>query len=153
MKLLLKLKGKLRELLKLNYKGECIMSEKNIFKMAVEGKFRYPSNVGNVNTEDLYDLNVNQLDSVFKNLNKQLKKTEEESLLEIKSKEDSELDIKIEIVKVVVKEKLQAKKDALTEKENAEKKQRLLKLLKEKQDASLNDLSEDEIKKMISELE
>ena len=127
------------------------MSEKNIFKLAVEGKFRYPHN-GLINTEDLYDLNVTSLDKIYKKLNAEAKALKEDSLLETRTKKDYELDLKIEIIKTIVEEKLEAKRLAKEQFEKAEKKQRILGLIERKQDEALEKLSTEELEKLAAEL-
>jgi len=102
------------------------MNEKNVFEVAVTEKFRFPFR-GQITVEDLFDLNVKDLDAVFKTLNSQLKQVQEESLLEVKSKQDKELDMKIEIVKHIVKQKLEEQDARLKEKEKKEQKQKFLK--------------------------
>lgn len=127
------------------------MSEMNMFKVAVKEKFRFPFR-GMVSVEDLFDLSIQQLDSVFKSLNSQVKQSNEESLLETKTKQDSELDIKIAIVKEIFAEKVEERNAALQERENAEKKQKILSILNKKQDQALEDASEEELKEMLSNL-
>jgi CHASE3 domain sensor protein len=97
-------------------------------------------------------LSVKDLDTIFKGLNSQLKQVQEESLLDTKTQEDKELDTKIEIVKYIVKVKLaeeQARIDAKTKKEQ---KQKILELMKTKQDADLQNKSVEELQKMLEEL-
>jgi len=53
------------------------MNEKNVFEVAVTEKFRFPFR-GQITVEDLFDLNVKDLDAVFKTLNSQLKQVQEE---------------------------------------------------------------------------
>ena len=62
----------------------------NIFEMATRNKFRFPYK-GLISVEDLWDLSHVQLDSIYKNLNKEIKQTQEESLLSAKNSEDAEL--------------------------------------------------------------
>lgn len=127
------------------------MSE-NLFEVAVRNKFRFPFK-GMVSVEDLWDMSVRDLDSVFKSLNSELKQVKEESLLDAKTKQDQELDMRIEIVKYVVKVKLEEKAAEAKVKENKEKKQKILELLAEKQDASLRNMSAEDLQKMLDELE
>ena len=77
-----------------------IMEKK--FEFALRNKVRFPYK-GMISVEDLYDLSVRELDSVFKTLNAQVKKSQEESLLATKTKEDETLSIQIEIVKYIFK--------------------------------------------------
>ena len=68
------------------------MSERNLFEVASREKFRFPFK-GMVSVEDLWDLSVTNLDQVFKALNSELKQAKEESLLDVRSKQDTELDM------------------------------------------------------------
>ena len=81
------------------------MDSNNLFIMATQHKFRFPFK-GQVSVEDLWDLNVHDLDTVFKALNAQSKQSKEESLLASKSKADSILEAKLEVVKYIVTAKL-----------------------------------------------
>lgn len=45
----------------------------NMFEIALINKFRFPFK-GLIATEDLFDLSVEDLDSIFKKLNSQIKK-------------------------------------------------------------------------------
>jgi len=124
----------------------------NKFELAIRGKFRFPFR-GMVSVEDLYDLSVENLDLIFKTLNSQLKKVKEESLLTTKSKEDKELDTQIEIVKYIFGVKLEEANARLKAKENKEKRQKLMEILKSKQDQSLLNKTEEEIEAMLKELD
>jgi len=106
-----------------------------------------------VSVEDLYDLSVTNLDAVFKVLNSQLKQVQEESLLNVKSKQDKELDTKIEIVKYIVKVKLEEDNARLKAKERKEQKQKILEIMAVKQDQSLQNKSIEELTKMLDELD
>jgi hypothetical protein len=123
----------------------------SIFEKAVRTKVRFPFK-GLVSTEDLFDLNVENLDSIFKTLNSQMKQVKEESLLATKSKQDEELDLKIEIVKYVVKTKLEEEQIRLQAKEQKEKKQKIMEILSVKQDTDLQNKSVDELKAMLDDL-
>jgi len=124
----------------------------NIFEVATRNGFRFQFK-GMISVEDLWLLNVRDLDSVFKVLNSQLKQVNEESLLDIKTKQDQELDTKIEIVKYIVKVKQEEENMRLQAKEQKEKKQKIMEILATKQESNLQNMSEDELKKMLSELE
>jgi hypothetical protein len=127
------------------------MNEK-MFEMAVRTKMRFPFK-GMVSVEDLWDLNVRDLDLVFKSLNSQLKQVKEESLLNVRTKQDEEIDLKIEIVKHIVSIKLEEEQLRNKAKENREKKQRILEILSTKQDADLQNKSPEELMKMLNELD
>ena len=127
------------------------MSEVNLFEVATRNNYQFPFR-GLINVIDLWDLSLTNLDSVFKVLNAEVKKSEEESLLNTKSKEDEELSNKIEIVKYIVGVKLAEKKAKEDEKKNREMKQRLLEIKAKRQDAALENLSDEDLDRAIAEL-
>lgn len=124
----------------------------NIFKIATKEKYRFPYK-GMISTEDLWDLNVNQLDGIYKTLNAEKKTTEDESLLGQHSKDEQTLLTKIEIVKFIFTAK-QAEIEARKQKAvNNEKKRRIMELIASKEDAALGEKSVDDLKKMLAELD
>ena len=122
-----------------------------MFERAVREKFRYPYK-GNISTEDLWDLSVTTLDTIFKELNSQLKESQGESLLSVKSSKSNVLEAKIEIIKYIVTVKLAETEAREKEFENAQKKQKILEIIKEKQDNSLKDMTIEELQAMIANL-
>lgn len=128
------------------------MKKESMFEVAVRTKMRFPFR-GMVSVEDLWDISVENLDSIFKTLNSQLKQVKEESLLNTKTKEDKELDLKIEIVKYIVNVKLEEQNLKLKEKAQKEQKQKILEILSAKQDEDLQNKSIDELKGMLSDLD
>lgn len=127
------------------------MNKENMFEAAVRNKIRFPYK-GLISVEDLWDLSLTGLDYVFKTLNSQVKQAKEESLLSIKSKFDEKLELQIEIVKYIVSVKL-AEQDA-REKAASKKelKQKILQIKADRQDKALTEASDDELQKMLDEL-
>lgn len=124
-----------------------------MFEYAARHKLRF-SFKGMISAEDLWDLNVNQLDIIFKNLNAERKQADnEESLLISKTPVDKELETKIAIVRHIVATKLKEAESCRKAKETRERKQHLMAILADKQEAELHSKSADEIMKMIEELE
>ncbi len=126
------------------------MKEK-LFIDATRNNYQFPFR-GMINVIDLWDLSLTNLDSVFKTLNAEAKKSEEESLLNTKSKEDEEISNKIEIVKYIVGVKLDEKKKRENAKKNAEMRQRLLEIKAKRQDAALENMSDEDLDKALAEL-
>lgn len=128
------------------------MTVENIFEYTVRNKVRFPFK-GMISVEDLWDLSLTNLDSIYKTLNKQVKQSEEESLLSTKASVDTELEIQIAIVKHIVSVKLAEKEAA--EKASAKKaqKQKIMSIIAEKQDEALQNSSIDDLKKMLDELD
>lgn len=127
------------------------MTNNELFINATRNNYQFPFR-GMINVIDLWDLSLTNLDSVFKTLNAEVKKSEEESLLNTKSKEDEEISNKIEIVKYIVSVKLDEKKKREDAKKNAEMRQRLLEIKAKRQDAALEDMSDEDLDKALAEL-
>ena len=78
-----------------------------MFEMASQFKFRYPYRAGLITTEDLWDLSLTQLDTVYKALSKEMHVIlqDGDSLLYTKSpnlfNKEQELIAKIELVKYI----------------------------------------------------
>lgn len=127
------------------------MTNNELFINATRNNYQFPFR-GMINVIDLWDLSLTNLDSVFKALNAEVKKSEEESLLNTKSKEDEEISNKIEIVKYIVSVKLDEKKKREDAKKNAEMRQRLLEIKAKRQDAALENMSDEDLDKALAEL-
>lgn len=128
------------------------MSEINIFEYAVRKKLRFPFR-GEQTAEDLFDLSLTNLDTIYKTLKKEKKDSDEESLLEIKSAAEQELDYKIEIIKYIVALKLEEKAKREQAVENKKQKQKILEIMAKRQDSALENLSDEELAKKLAELE
>lgn len=126
-----------------------------LFEMASQFKFRYPYK-GLITTEDLWDLSMPQLDTVYKALNKELNVTQEDGLIVTKTADEgvkaNELRNKLEIVKYIFNSKQQATELQRMAAENAAKKQHILSILKQKKENALQNMSEEELTQMLNEL-
>lgn len=127
------------------------MTEK-MFETAARTKMRFPFR-GQISTEDLFDLSVEDLDTIFKSLNSQLKQVNEESLLQAKTDHDKELDTKIEIIKHIVATKITESNARIQAKERKEKKDKILEILASKQEESLQNKSQEELIEMLNALD
>lgn len=126
------------------------METEKMFEMAIREKLRF-NYKGLCTTEDLWDLSVKALDSIYKGLKSQLKQ-QEDSLLEEKNTIDKTVQLRIDIVTYIVKTKLEEKKikeDAIIK---AERKQKILGIIASKQDAALSEMSIDDLTKLVNEL-
>lgn len=128
------------------------MAINELFIVASRQKFRFPFK-GVATVEDLWDLSVRDLDTIFKALNSQKKQEQEESLLAVKSKEESVLEAKIEIVKYIVATKLAEAEQKSIRAEQREKKNRIAEILADKQDEELRGKSVEELQKMLGEMD
>lgn len=122
-----------------------------LFEIASRQKYRYPYK-GLITTEDLWDLSVSQLDTIFKTLNAQVKRTPEESLLAVKEEADPTLSNQIAILRHIVSVKQEEKKARESAAEVKAQKQKLMELIAQKQDESLASKSAEELQAMLSAL-
>ena len=82
--------------------------ENKMFEIATRKKLRFNFK-GLKSVEELWDLSLTDLDSIFKGLNSEFKKSQEESLLDTKSEEDKLVELKIQIIKYIVNVKKKKK--------------------------------------------
>ena len=127
------------------------MTIEKMFENATRTKMRFPFK-GMISVEDLWDLSVKDLDNIFKTLNTQVKKSQEESLLAIKSKEDEVLSTQIKIVKYIVETKLAEADAAKQSRELKEKKQKIMEIISAKQDEALHNMSVEDLQAMLGNL-
>ncbi len=127
------------------------MSNEKMFEIATRSKFRFPYK-GQISVEDMWDLSLPALDSVFKALNSQMRQVKEESLLSTKSKADEVLELQIEIVKYIVSVKLAEKEAREKAAEKSAQRQKIMEIMAKKQDESLENASMEDLQKMLSEL-
>ena len=122
----------------------------NMFELATRYKFRFPFK-GMISVEDLWDLSVENLDTVFKCINAEMKKTKEESLLSTKSKDDEVLEMKIKIVKYIVEVKQKEKEEREKMFLKKERNQKIMAIIAAKQDEELQNMSVEELQKLLVE--
>ncbi len=121
----------------------------NIFIEASKKKYRFDFR-GMIFVEDLWDLGLEDLNTIFKNLSAQLKaQKSEESLLETAKNECVEtLENKIAIIKYIA----DVKKDEIQKRQNAkaahDRYNKIMEIIEEKSNAELQDKSLDELKAM-----
>lgn len=127
------------------------MSE--IFKKAAKQKLRFATRKGLISAEDLYDLSLQDLDKLAITVNKELKETEQESFISNRKTSNPSLSLQLEILKEVIKDKLEAAEAAKVRADKRAQLARLKDLAASKEDESLAAKSREEILKMIADLE
>lgn len=131
----------------------------NIFERAARTKLRFSSVVGDLSTEQLWDLPLTakgsrvSLDNLAKAVNRELKSSEEESFVETPSKADSEMRLRLDILKHIIADKLARKEAADKRAEKAAEKEKLLRLLERKQEEALEELSAEELEARLAALD
>lgn len=119
-----------------------------MFEKATRLKLRFDYR-GSLSVEDLWDLSLRELDGIFKTLNSKKKEQSEESLLETRSTADEILDLKVEIIRHIVEIRMQEQRERDEAYKKAEKKQKILGLIAEKQDEKLRELTLEDLQKMV----
>jgi hypothetical protein len=131
----------------------------NLFEYATRNKLRFTSGRGELTTEQLWDVPLRSrddfnLNSIAKAASKAWKEASEESFVEItKTPEHTRRETTLEIVKYVIETKLAEEAADKKRAENKLEKERLLKILGEKQAGALSELSEKELQARIAALE
>lgn len=125
----------------------------NIWLEAIKRKVRFEYK-GIISVEDLFDLELTDLDKLYQEFSKTLKDISSDSLLDDENNElINDLQLRLDIVKGVFDIK-QAEAKALQEKiANLEEKQKIMRIINQKEDAELADLSIEELKAKLDDLQ
>ena len=131
----------------------------NIFEQATRRAIRFESAKGDLSVEQLWDLplqsrNQFDLDTVAKTVNRQLNDVTEESFVSVRENPAKEtLSLKLELVKhIIISVKLQEAEEARNRANKASEKEKLLRLLDEKQNEALRALTPEEIQERLKAL-
>lgn len=122
----------------------------NVFEYATRRKVRFPFK-GQISIEDLWDLSLENLDSIYKTLKSQVKAEQGESLLRKASPNDELLEAQIEVVTHIVNVKLAEREARQKDRERRERNARIKEIIAQKQDADLQSKSVEELEKMLDE--
>ena len=128
-----------------------------MFEESTRMKLRFPTNsVGDVTTEDLWDLPLTgknvSLDGIAKTLNKIIKENAEESFVVAATKSNKENDLKFDIVKHIISVKLDENEKTRNAVVNKAKKEKILSIIASKEDSAMQEMDLDKLKAMVEEL-
>ena len=124
----------------------------NIFERASRNKLRFTTRKGALATEDLWDLNLETLDSIAKSIHKQLKEEDDVSFIEPKTKTNLTVQLQMDIVKHVIEAKITQREAGKKRAETMAQIDQINEILQRKQVESLASKSTDELAAMLSEL-
>lgn len=119
-----------------------------MFEKASKMKLRF-NYKGLVSTEDLWDLSLQELDGIYKTLNKELKDAKEESLLDERSAADTIVDLKVAIVKHIVEVKKAEKAERENAKLEADQRKLVMSIIAEKKNEKLKSMSVEDLEKLL----
>lgn len=134
----------------------------DMYKFAAQKKLRFPSKRGPLLVEDLFQLplttkviNADDLDTVAKAINKQLKEVSEESFVSDRTNDPKAkaLQVALDIVKDVIATRKDAIKAVQAKAERDAKRNAILDALDKKKGQVLETSSMDELKKQLADLD
>ncbi len=125
--------------------------EKNLFEIATRNRYRF-NYKGVMTVEDLWSLRVEDLDAIFKMLNRQKKTADEDSLLATKSAEDQDLANKIDIVRYIVSVKLAEAAERVSAAEKKAQRDKIMEIVAKKKNKALEDMGIEDLMKKLEEL-
>lgn len=131
----------------------------SIFEQASRQKLRFPTNKGELTTEQLWDLPLQSksqfdLDTVAKSVSGELRGATEESFVATTvNPAKKELELKLEIVKHVIAVRIAENEAARNAAARKAEREKLLGILADKQDEELKNLTPEQIKERLTALE
>lgn len=126
------------------------MGEMNIFEEATRLGLTF-EHKGTIGVEDLWNLSLEALDSIYKGL-KAISKQSEEGLLRTRNPKDKETELKMAVVYRVFEVKQAELDEKKLAAEKRQKREKLKEVLERKQNRELENKSAAEIQAMIDEL-
>lgn len=125
----------------------------NIFEKAARLKLRFGTAKGEVSIEELWDLSLTSLDNLARAVNKRLKEESEESFIAKRSMANTELELKLDVLKHVIATKQDENEIARTKAEKKAQVEFMKTLLQKKKLDALESLPVEEIEKQLATLE
>lgn len=127
----------------------------NIFEAASRKQLRFTGvgSKGSMNTEDLWGLKLEDLDTLARGYNKSIKDLDEESFITKRTTANTELNLKFEIVKHVINVRLEEQEKKKLAKERAEKRAQLIDLIGKKELTALESKSIEELRGELAQLD
>lgn len=122
-----------------------------MFDQATRLKLRFNSNKGLLSVEQVWDLNLNALNEMAKDLSRQVKEaaSDEEDFIGVKSAVDSQLQLRFDIVKAIIGVKLKERDESATAAERKANNQIILELIQRKKQQELEGKSVEELEKLL----
>lgn len=120
-----------------------------MYKEALQKKLRFKTNKGMISTEDLFDLSLQNLDTLARMLDKKISEAPKKSFIEELPVEENDDELRFSIVKDVINIKLKARKDNINKAQIDARNKRIAELIAKKEDEALENKSIEELRAMI----
>lgn len=122
-----------------------------MFEKATRKKYRFNTSFGVLNTEDLWTLKLEALDSLGISLRDEVEATKTDSFIKVK-KINTEISDKLELVKYIIETRLVELDEAKTAMANKERRDKILRVLETKKEDSLLSMTEEELEAELKKL-
>ena len=122
-----------------------------MFEQATKMKLRFKVANGVLTTEDLWELSLDNLNNLARDLSKQLKGIEE-NFIEEKSNADARLELMFSVVKRVIERRLQAKKEGIERQAKEQRRAEIMSILENKEMEEWKAKSKEELLKELQAL-
>lgn len=131
-----------------------------MYEKALRNRYRYHTALGALTVEDLWDLPLTagrlgavNLDEIAIGLDKQLQDSGRSFVVpDAKSKERDVLQDQLEIVKHIISVRMKEAEDAAKAKDRRERKQKIMEIMADKDDAKLRSMSKAKLEELLAEL-
>lgn len=120
-----------------------------MYKEALQKKLRFKTNKGMITTEDLFDLSLQNLDTLAIMLDKKISEAPKKSFIEELPAKENDDELRFNIVKDVINIKLKARKDNIDKAQADAQNKRILEILAKRKDEELEKKSTEELRAMI----
>jgi hypothetical protein len=120
-----------------------------MYKQASKLRLRFQTTRGTLSTEQLWDLSLTELDSLAVSLETDYKNSKGKSFLAAKTKKDKTIKLQFDIVLDILTTKVEEAEVERAAADVKEHNQKILSLIKRKEDAELEELSLDELKEQL----
>lgn len=120
-----------------------------MYKEALQKKLRFKTNKGMITTENLFDLSLQNLNTLAIMLDKKISEAPKKSFIEELPAEENDDELRFSIVKDVINIKLKARKDNIDKAQADAQKKRILGILAKRNDEELEKKSTEELRAML----
>ena len=120
-----------------------------MYKEALQKKLRFKTNKGMITTEDLFDLSLQNLNTLAIMLDKKISEAPKKSFIEELPAEENDDELRLSMGKDGSKMKLKARKDNIDKAQINARNKRIAELIAKKEDEALENKSIEELRAMI----
>lgn len=121
----------------------------NIFERACKKKLRFPTDMGNLTTEDLWEVDIGMLDELAVMLHEDLERLSTKSFLDPKPR-DADIKLRFEIAKSVIESRIADIEKAQNAAKTKAKNQLIMQIIEQKENQELLETPIEELREMMN---